>query len=79
MPDVLIRNVPGVVVEALKARAAAHRRSLQGELLAVLERAAVESPPESPAAVAARIREALAARGGILADSTPLVREDRQR
>ncbi len=79
MPNLLIRAVPLSVVETLKARAAAHRRSLQGELLALLEQASVEVPERSPAAVAARIREALAERGGAFTDSVPLVREDRQR
>jgi len=79
MPDVLVRDVPTAVVETLKARAVAHRRSLQGELLALLEQASLDVPERSPAAVAARVREALAARGGAFTDSVPLVREDRQR
>jgi plasmid stability protein len=37
MPNVLIRNVMVHLIEALKARAAVHRRSLQEELLTVLE------------------------------------------
>lgn len=79
MSQVLIRDVRPDVLAALKTRARAHRRSLQGELLALLEQAAVEPPVRSPASVAARIREALGARGGTFTDSTPLVREDRER
>ncbi|TVR82958.1 MAG: Arc family DNA-binding protein [Rhodospirillales bacterium] len=35
-----IKNAPDHVVQRLKARAARHHRSLQGELLAILEEAA---------------------------------------
>src|SRR5438128_1817444 len=38
-----IKNVPDEVVERLRARASANRRSLQGELLAIVERVAAES------------------------------------
>ena len=37
-----IKNVPEEVVERLRERAERNRRSLQGELLAVVERAAAE-------------------------------------
>ena len=79
MPDVLIRDVPTHVVEALKARAAAHRRSLQGELLTVLEQAARAADPRSPQEIASAIRERLARSGRTFSDSTPLVREERER
>ena len=79
MPDVLIRDVPDGVIEALKRRARSHHRSLQGELLSLLEEATAENAERSPAAIAARVREALAARGGTFTDSTPMVREDRER
>jgi plasmid stability protein len=39
-----IRDVPEHVVEALKRRAKLHHRSLQGELLVVLEEAAARAP-----------------------------------
>ena len=41
-----IKNVPDAVVERLRARAKANRRSLQGELLAMVERDAAEAGPE---------------------------------
>lgn len=41
-----IRAVPDHVVAALKRRAKANHRSLQGELLATLEDAARRAPPE---------------------------------
>lgn len=40
-----IRNVPDEIVAALKRRAKAHHRSLQGELIATLEEAARRAPP----------------------------------
>ena len=44
MPVTLsIKNVPDRVVERLRLRAKANRRSLQGELLAMVERSAAES------------------------------------
>jgi len=81
MPDLLIRNVPEHVVNALKTRAAQRHRSLQGELLAVLEAASGDptGAAQSAAAVAERIRNALATRTETLGDSTELVREDRER
>lgn len=79
MPDVLIRNVPEAVLHILKRRAADHRRSLQQELLSILEAAAHEAPEKTPVEVAAAIRARLARSGRSFSDSTPLVREDRER
>ncbi len=52
-----IKNVPDEVVERLRARAARNRRSLQGELLDLVERAADETPTISARDVYARIRK----------------------
>jgi len=52
-----IKNVPDEVVERLRARAARNRRSLQGELLALVERAAEEVPTISARDVYARIKQ----------------------
>jgi plasmid stability protein len=79
MPDVLVRNVPDPVLDAVKRRARQHRRSLQQELLSILEDVSVESLRPSPAEVAAAIRERLARSGRVFSDSTPLIREDRER
>ncbi|WP_425157931.1 FitA-like ribbon-helix-helix domain-containing protein, partial [Candidatus Binatus sp.] len=38
-----IRNVPAALVKRLKRKAAIHKRSLQGELIAILEEAASPS------------------------------------
>ena len=48
MPAVHVRDLPEEVLEALKRRAAAHRRSLQMELRENLDRAAREAPPAVP-------------------------------
>jgi plasmid stability protein len=42
-----VRNVPGPVAAALRERARRHGRSLQQELLAILESAATEPTPSS--------------------------------
>ena len=52
-----IKNVSDQVVERLRARAARNRRSLQGELLDLIERAADDVPTISARAVYDRIRK----------------------
>jgi plasmid stability protein len=46
MPAIHIRNVPESTLSALRERADAHRRSMQQELLAVLESVAAEPVPQ---------------------------------
>jgi antitoxin FitA len=55
-----IKNAPDEVVRRLKARAARHHRSLQGELMALVETAALEEEAGrlSPAQVLERVRAA---------------------
>lgn len=52
-----IKNVSDEVVERLRARAARNRRSLQGELLDLIERAADEVPLISAREIYDRIRK----------------------
>jgi len=52
-----IKNVPDDVLERLRARALRNRRSLQGELLDLIERAADEVPTISAREVFDRIRK----------------------
>lgn len=52
-----IKNVPDDVLERLRARAVRNRRSLQGELLDLVERAADEVPTISAREVFDRIRK----------------------
>lgn len=74
MPQLLVRDVPPDVVEALKRRAAQHGRSAEAEHRAILE----ETLRAGRAAFrqrAAALREAT--RGRITGDSADLIRRDR--
>ena len=44
MPNISIKEVPDQWAEALRQRAARNHRSLQGELMAIIERALQEAP-----------------------------------
>lgn len=46
MPGIHVRDLSEDTVRALKRRAGAHHRSLQGEVMAILTEAAKASPPE---------------------------------
>ena len=69
-----IKNVPDHLAEALRLRAAASQRSMQGELMAILERALQEERQLTPAAVLARVRE-LAIRTD--SEAVDMLRKDR--
>lgn len=57
MPVTLsIKNAPDEMVKRLKDRAARHHRSLQGELMAILETAVQEAGPLSPEQILAETR-----------------------
>lgn len=68
-----IKKVPEKVVKRLKRRAALHKRSLQGELMALLEEAT------SPGRLTVEELRAAVRRLGppTLGDSTKMIREDR--
>ncbi|MHC4472005.1 MAG: FitA-like ribbon-helix-helix domain-containing protein [Planctomycetota bacterium] len=51
-----IKNVPNDLAEKLRRRAARAHRSLQGELVAILEAAVADDGPLTPAEVLARVR-----------------------
>jgi antitoxin FitA len=77
MPDVLIRHLDASLITKLKARARAHRRSLQAELKHILEQAAQAWPRVD---AIARVHELRAMfRGRKFSDSTVLIRRDRAR
>lgn len=69
-----IKDAPKEVVKRLKARAARHHRSLQGELLAILESVAIEESLLEPAAVASEVRRL---KLHTPAESAAMTREDR--
>jgi hypothetical protein len=76
MAQVLIRNVPDAVIEAHRARAKAHGRSLEQELRNVIEKAAPYTPEER-LAVAEWFQSQTPP--GPRSDPVALVREDRER
>lgn len=69
-----IKNVPDELAAGLRARAARHHRSLQGELMAILEEAVVPDHPVSASEVLKRVR---ALRLTTAEESSEMVRADR--
>ncbi len=69
-----IKNAPDDVVRRLKERAARNHRSLQGELLAIIEEAVARSRPLTPEDVLAEVR-----RLGLRTpdEGTAMIRKDR--
>ncbi len=69
-----IKNAPDEMVKRLKVRAARNHRSLQGELMAILEAATGASRPLTPSEALAEVR-----RLGLATprDAATMVREDR--
>ncbi len=69
-----IKNVPDQVIQRLRQRAKQHHRSLQGELMAVIEAAMQEDRPTGVADVLAEVR-----RLGLHtpSEATALIRADR--
>ena len=51
-----IKNAPDEVVRRLRARAERHHRSLQGELMAIIEAAVRDDTPATPDAILAEVR-----------------------
>lgn len=51
-----IKEAPDDVVQRLRERAQRHHRSLQGELMAIIEAAVREERPFTPATVLAEVR-----------------------
>ena len=74
LPQLLVRDVPQDVVEALKRRAAEHGRSAEAEHRLILEETL--RPGRSDFwERAAKLRDET--RGRVLSDSTDLIRQDR--
>jgi len=69
-----IKNAPDELVRRLKDRAERHHRSLQGELMAILEEAVGTSRPLTPVGVLAEVRRL---RLSTPRDAAAMVREDR--
>jgi plasmid stability protein len=76
MSDLLIRNLPPEVAAFLKAEAARHGRSVQAEVVEMLEQAEErQKKHERFWQTADALREEL--RGRTFSDSADLIREDR--
>jgi len=71
-----IKNAPDDVVERLRQRAERHHRSLQGELLAIIEEAVKPKRELSPAELLVEIRRLGVHTPG---DSATIIRMDRER
>lgn len=78
MSDVLVRGLEDDTLKRLRARAKRHNRSLQAEIRTIVEQAAARDAQRERAVLRARkLRQRLQTRTH--SDSTPLVREDRDR
>lgn len=77
MAQVLVRQLDNKLVERLKKRAKEHGRSLQSEVKTILE----EAVPDYEGAWKriARLKKILNQAGRTFSDSTPLIREERDR
>lgn len=71
-----IKNAPDEVVRRLRRRAERNHRSLQGELLAIIEDAVRSEPALTPAGLLAEVRRLGL---GTSADAAAIVRADRDR
>jgi plasmid stability protein len=71
-----IKNAPDDVVNRLRSRAERHHRSLQGELLAIIEDAVRPDRTLSPGELLAEVRR-MGVRTG--AESADIIRADRER
>jgi plasmid stability protein len=69
-----IKNVPDELADRLRQRAAANHRSLQGELMAILEEAIAENEMLTPSQLLAGVRKI---KLHTHPDSTRWVREER--
>ena len=74
MPQLLVRDVPRDVVEALKRRASSHGRSAEAEHRAILEQA-LKAGRETFRTRARQLRDET--QGRIAGESADLIREDR--
>jgi plasmid stability protein len=69
-----IKNAPDDVVQRLRERAERHHRSLQGELMAIIEAAVREDGPTAPADILAEARRLGVSTPG---EAAEIIRADR--
>jgi len=78
--NISIKNVPEEKVAQLKARAKRNHRSLQGELLALIEAATgVDRPPQETMTIDEVVEQGLRLGLRTPAQATQWIREDRDR
>ena len=78
MTDVRVRDLDDDIVALLKDRARMNGRTLENELREALTELATRSKREL-AEQAAQLRAAIKAESGVLTDSAPFIREERDR
>jgi plasmid stability protein len=78
MTDVRVRDLDDDIVALLKDRARVNGRTLENELREALTELAMRSKRELVARVA-QLRESIKAEAGVLTDSAPFIREERDR
>ncbi len=79
MAQVLVRDLNATVIESLKKRALKNRRSLQGELKMILEKASRSSSLSVDEFIARTKKIRNRTSGTAQTDSAVLIREDRER
>jgi plasmid stability protein len=79
MPELVIPDIDPATLELLRQRADRHAHTLETEARAILAEALEPPVSGDPWAAADAIREQLARSGREFPDSTPLLREDRDR
>ena len=77
MPSVLVRNLDTKTIDRLKAHAAEHRRSVQAEAKAIIEKSVNAYTMAEFRRAVGRMRKKLS--GRTHSDSVELIREDRRR
>ena len=77
MAQILVRGLDDALVTRLKERAKLNRRSLQGEVKAILEEAAAMATRAEALAIVDRWQRYWEEKGKAFSDSAELIREDR--
>ena len=79
MPEITIPDIDSTTFELLRQRANNHASTVEAEAKVLISEALQSSAKHDPWAVTNAICEKLARSGRVFTDSTPLIREDRDR
>ncbi len=77
--NLTVKNIPDTVYEAIKKEAKRHRRSMNAEIIQVLEAEADEAKRRRQLSTLRKELERFSETLPPLDDSTPLIRRDRER